>query len=142
MANINASTKHLPKFKKGQSGNPKGRPKLTLEERELRSLTIETYRDVIELALTGKREELRALVRDRNTPSIQAGVAKALLIAIDVGDAETLERFASRIVGKIPDVVIHEHNVRIQAQININQKILSLSDESLIKRLKKIDDAF
>ncbi len=97
---------HLKKhqFKKGESGNPKGSvPNPAL--RALRRLTQETYREVIELVLTGNLTDLKKMAENPETPAIQVGVAAAFMKAIKNGDYAVIERIAERIVGKIPDVI-------------------------------------
>lgn len=94
-------------WKKGQSGNPKGRPKGTTNviRQALRELTVETYREVIETVLKGNMAALQAIIDDPDTPVIQVGVAKAFMKAMKAGDYATIERIAERIVGKIPDEI-------------------------------------
>ena len=121
-------------FKPGQTGNPNGRPPLTKEQRALRTLTIERYREVIELALTGNLEELKAFIEDPDTPVIQVGVGTAILTAIKKGDASVLETFAARIVGKIPD----EIKITSNSNVNVNAGIAVLTDEQVKERLRKI----
>ena len=121
-------------FKKGVSGNPKGRPPLTAVQRALRELTLETYREVIKTALTGNIADLKELAENPDTPAIQVGVATAIMRAIKDGDPSVLERFAARIVGKIPD------DIRITSTSDVNMKAqLALVDDAEIKaRLIKI----
>lgn len=91
-------------FKPGQSGNPKGSLPNPIT-RALKALTVETYREVIELVLTGNLDALQVMIKDPKTPAIQVGVATAFVKAIQNGDYAVIERIAERIVGKIPDVV-------------------------------------
>lgn len=109
---------HLPpvetRFQKGVSGNPGGR-KVDPIKKALRNLTRESFREVIELALTGNVKELRLLIKDPTTTAIQLGVATSLLRAIQRGDWGTIEAIATRIVGKIPD----ELKVTGQTEISV-----------------------
>lgn len=118
-------------WKPGQTGNPNGRPTLTKEQRAMRALTLTSYREVIELALTGNLEELKAFAQDPDTPVIQVGVATAILRAIKNGDAGVLEMFAARIIGKIPEVI----NVN---NTNTPTTISNLSETQLEERLRRI----
>lgn len=126
------STKHLDKtkFKKGHSGNPKGRPPLNPIQKALKNLTIDTYREVIELVLTGNVQALKDMVENPNTPAIQVGVATSFMKAIKSGDYAIIERIAERIVGKIPDVV----NINSQSTskvITIDKEVLKLAMDEL-----------
>lgn len=90
-------------FKKGQTGNPNGRPPLNPAMKALRKITLDSYREVIELVMTGNMAELKAIVEDPNSTALQVGVARAFFNAIKKGDYAIIERIAERIVGKIPD---------------------------------------
>lgn len=96
--------KNLKPFKPGQSGNPGGVP-LNPIAKALKELTVQTYREVIELVLTGNIDALKAMIKDQKTPAIQVGVATAFMKAIQTGDYGVIERIAERIVGKIPDEI-------------------------------------
>lgn len=93
------------KFKKGKSGNPEGGRAHNPAIRALKNLTIETYREIIELVLTGNLAQLEKLIKDESSSALQVGVATAFAQAIKAGDYEVIERIAERIVGKIPEVI-------------------------------------
>lgn len=107
MTSERPQNKHLKPFKKGQSGNPKGKPKGRFNpiQRALKELTIDTYREVIELVLTGNEAAVQAILVDDDRSLLQKGVAKAFIKACKAGDYEVIERIAERIVGKIPDQI-------------------------------------
>ncbi len=131
------TTKHLKKhqFKPGApSANPHGRPPLTPAQKALRKLTLQSLQDVIEMALTGNIEELKALAQEPNTPALQVGVATAILRAIKDGDPAVLERFAERIVGKIPDRL----HLSGEVDLTVDAQIAIASDAELEERLKRI----
>jgi hypothetical protein len=100
-------TEHLKptQFKKGQSGNPNGRPPLNPIQRALKELTVDTYREVVELVLTGNLDSLKEIAESKTAAAIQVGLARAFLKAIKEGNHEVIERMAERIVGKIPDQI-------------------------------------
>jgi hypothetical protein len=110
-------------FKKGQSGNPHGRiPNPALKA--LRKLTIESYREVIELVMTGNMAELKSIVEDPKSTALQVGIARAFFNAIKKGDYAIIERIAERIVGKIPDQINikSENNTKIAATVSMFDK--------------------
>ena len=122
------------KFKPGVSGNPNGRPPLNPIQRVLRDLTIETYGRVIKAALTGNADALKAIVTDNKSSVVEVTVATSLLHSIKTGDPTVLERFAERIVGKIPEVIKID-----STNLNLNAK--SAIDMVKIKAaIKKFDD--
>jgi hypothetical protein len=94
------------RFKKGQVANPEGgRAHKKPIDLKLRKLTLETYREIIELVLAGDRTELIERAKDPKTPALEAGIITSVLKAIKNGDYSVIERIAERIIGKIPDVV-------------------------------------
>jgi Family of unknown function (DUF5681) len=125
------TTKHLPKWQKGQSGNPKGRtPNAAIKA--LRNLTVETYRTVVEIVLTGDIVALKEMAANESIPAIQVGVARAFLKAIKDGDYGIIERIAERIVGKIPDVV------HVNQNTNMTATVAQVTDEVLKERIAKL----
>lgn len=114
--------KNLKNFPKGVSGNPAGRKPLTEAQRALRTLTIEKYKEVIELALTGTFDELKKFAdnKDGTGSAIEVGIARILVRAINEGDASVFETFAARIVGKIPDQLVVNSTNTNTSSTNVN----------------------
>lgn len=131
-------TKHLKpfQFKPGQTGNPLGGKLMNPAIRALSKLTVEIYREVIELALTGNVDALHAVADHPDTPAIQVGIAKALLRAINEGDYTIIERLAEKLVGKTPDniniMAIHGHM--------LNPKIAQFDETQLKEAIKKLEE--
>lgn len=111
------------KFQPGVSGNPNGRPKLTPLQREARTLTLESLRNVIEVVLTGTLQDLKELIEDPKTPAVQVGIATAILKSIKSGDPTVLERFCERLVGKIPDKIEVINNTQINQQVTVIDRV-------------------
>lgn len=122
--------KNLKPFKKGQIGNPKGRPKGShnIIRQALRELTVDTYREVIETVLKGNTAALQEIINNPDTPVIQVGVAKAFLKAMKAGDYAVIERIAERIVGKIPDE-INLISKNLNANVNLPTESAVTQDE-------------
>lgn len=117
--------KPLPKeaepfmFKPGVSGNPEGARAHNPVTKALKNLTIETYRQVIDLVLTGNIEDLLKMSKSKTIPAIQVGVAVAFVKAIERGDYAVIERIAERIVGKIPDELkVTSNNINTHSLID------------------------
>jgi hypothetical protein len=114
------------RFKKGQSGNPLGSKLHNPITRALKKLTIETYREVIELVMSGNNAALEKMIKNPKTSALQVGIATAFQKAIKAGDYGVIERIAERIVGKIPD----ELNVNSK---NLNANLISAIDPVKLK---------
>lgn len=129
-----AQLKNLKPAKKGEIRNPEGGRTHNPLTKALKKLTIETYREVIELALTSNIKALKEIAEHPKTPAVQVGVAFALIGAVKKGDWEVLEKIASRIVGKIPD------------QLNVvsqNHVAVAIVDEAKMKEsLKKLKEEY
>lgn len=91
------------RFKAGNKSNPLGAKAHNKAVLAARRLTVDTYREVIELVLQGNLADLKEMAENPNTPALQVGVAVAFMKAIKTGDYNVIERIAERIVGKIPD---------------------------------------
>lgn len=130
--------KHLQphQFKPGQSGNPEGARAHNPITKALKNLTVATYREVIELVLTGNLDALKDMVHDPKSSSLQVGIAKAFAKAIENGDYGVIERIAERIVGKIPDELnVNSNN---NSNVNMNAAVAVVTDEELKARMARI----
>lgn len=90
-------------FKKGQSGNPKGGPKIPDTMKKLKSLTEAELVEVGTVLLKGKLSELKALAKDPHTTVIQAMVAGMALKAISRGDSPAFNAIMDRLLGKVKE---------------------------------------
>lgn len=116
---------HLKKhqFKPGQSGHPEGRPQLSPEARALKKLTLKRYRKVIKIALTGTYKDLKKFAEDETNSTVELGVARLLIRAINKGDTATFETFTGRIVGKIPDVIEISGEISAKHKVKVDVKL-------------------
>lgn len=117
MSNPNPSPK--TRFKKGQITNPNGQSGGLRSE--LKKLTLDTYRDIIQMVVTGDVEALQQIIKDPKQPAIKVAVATSFAIAMKKGDFETVELILSRLIGKVPDV-IRVHNTGSIATTELNKK--------------------
>lgn len=116
------SADHLKKhkFKKGQSGNPDGARAHDPLTKALRSVTLDSYREIIELVMTSDLKAIKAIAENPKSTGLQVGIAVSFLKAIKNGDYTVIERIAERIIGKIPDVIKVDSN--INAKVNVIDK--------------------
>ena len=116
------SAAHLKKhqFKKGApSANPQGARLQDPAIRALKKLTIESYREIIELVLQENIEGLQEMIKHPATSALQVGIATCFLKALKNGDYSVVERIAERIIGKIPEELkVTSHNMNL----NLNAK--------------------
>lgn len=115
------------RFKPGQSGNPKGKPKGAMSvaiPKVLKQVTLKIYEELIELVVSGNVKALRKMEKDPEVSVLQVAIARSFRRALLAGDWDTIERILQRLVGKIPD------------ELNINSKNLNLNANGAIDRDK------
>jgi hypothetical protein len=100
---------HLPKFKKGQSGNPKGRPPDMLGKK-MRQLTAEEFAEIANLIIKGSIEELRAIAKDDSQSALRVMIAAVAVKTIQKGDMNALDTLLNRLVGKVKEHVEHTNS--------------------------------
>jgi hypothetical protein len=122
-------------FKKGSSGNPGGRRKDDKVLGELRRLSVESYRQAIELIVTGSKAEVQALATQTDS-MLHAAIAHCFVKAVSRGDFDVVDRILGRVIGKIPDVIhmtsTQEHSGEVALKVE--------PDEKLMARIAKIMD--
>lgn len=91
------------KWKKGQSGNPKGSKPLPEDVKVARKLTqVEFERICVNLfCMSSKR--MSEVVKDPETPVLTALVARILLKGINESSRVELNYFIERFLGKVPE---------------------------------------
>lgn len=124
-------TKHLKKhqFKKGApSANPRGAQLHNPAIKALKKLTIESFREIIELVVKSDLAAIKAIAEDPTTSGLQVGIAVAFLKAIKNGDYGVIERIAERIVGKIPDELkVTSNNTNLHGAIDKDKLKVALA---------------
>lgn len=136
----NPNPKPPPKhgqIKKGEVRNPIGgrahNPLQQLLSLRTKKITIDRFREIIELVVSGNIKELTELIKHPQTPVLQIGLATAFLKAMKAGDYSTIERMIERLVGKIPE------QINLVSQ-NMNANVTVPTESPLTK--EEIDAAY
>lgn len=95
-------------FKKGQSGNPGGRPKIPEHLRKVPLLTDQALKYTISMYFEMTCAELEKARYDKKTKSLDAAVITMIQKAINEGDYYTLDGLFNRVVGKVTDKIEHK----------------------------------
>lgn len=94
-------------FKKGQSGNPKGRAKTPPDVKGAKALTeVEFYR-IVNKYLYNPRATLKAASDDPNTPIIELLIGNIIAKAVSGGDERRLNFIMERLLGKVKEQHVH-----------------------------------
>lgn len=101
-------------FKKGQTGNPNGRPRLSPEIKAIRKLSAEYIREIADMILMEDWAMLQEVSNSSTVPPIQRLYAKALLVAERRGDISALEQFLNRAIGKVKEHVEHSGKITLE----------------------------
>jgi hypothetical protein len=111
------------KFQKGQSGNPKGRPKKFVTTLKRQGYKLSEINDAINILLECGKAELENVVKGNHTV-LEINIAAAILADIKQGRVVTLETILSRVYGRPKN--------EIQANINAtgNVKLILPDNET------------
>ncbi len=122
---------HLRPWKKGQSGNPTGMPRIPDYLRGIASLTQLEVVKVISKYARMTRAELQIAATDANTPMLEVAIASVFAQAAKNGDYTRLSFLLDRAIGKVP--VIEPTDEEAAALKDIRD----LSDQELLRLVKE-----
>lgn len=95
-------------FKPGQTGNAKGRPKLSSDVKRVRSLTGEQLKAIGDVLLLGNKERLEEILNSPRSNLLDIWLASVAKKGISKGDMYSLNELLNRLVGKVTDKVEHK----------------------------------
>lgn len=93
------SNQNLVKWKKGQSGNPNGRPKKFTSYLIQNGYKLSEVNDAIQSLLSLTEEELLEIQEDKNATILERTVVNALMRSMKNGSLYSLETLLSRVYG-------------------------------------------
>jgi hypothetical protein len=91
-------------FKKGVSGNPKGRPPSALNP-AFKRIAYADLTDLASMIVGNEIETIREFVKERKGRGLQYALASAFIRAADSGDIFALDKFLDRLVGRVPNTL-------------------------------------
>lgn len=92
-----------PGWKKGQSGNPKGKPKIPEDVKAARKLTQIEFERICANLFNMSTTRLSEVIKDPHTPVLTALVARILEKGIHESSRVELNYFVERFLGKVPE---------------------------------------
>lgn len=128
--------KLMPKWKKGQSGNPLGGKLHDPDLKRLKNLTKAELVDVGNLIIRGSYMELEKLSKDPKESALRRMVAAQAMRAINSGDTHAFEAILNRLVGKVKDEIMQ------QMEIRTPQVIVTLPDNGRSAKSEEPEDDY
>jgi len=95
-----AKEDNLKPFKKGQSGNPKGRPKKWVSTLRDSGYKMSEVRDCILVMMAMTMDELKDAFENKNATALEKTVAGAIRKSITKGSLYSMETLMDRVFGK------------------------------------------
>ena len=112
-------------FKKGQSGNPNGRPKKFTSTLKSMGYKNSEVADSIQSMLAMTLEELKDIYQNPESTVLEKTVAGAIKKSIEKGDLHSIEILLSRVFGKPKELV------KIDSPVPENSPLRQLTLEEL-----------
>lgn len=95
------------KFKKGESGNPNGRPRKWISELKEKGYKPSEVNDCILVMLSMTLEELAEVYKNQKATIMEKTVANALKKSLEKGSLYSLDTLLNRAVGKPKESIDH-----------------------------------
>lgn len=107
-----------PAWKKGESGNPKGRPRSRVAEfrvkimgkagaKKFYGISATEVTEWYEFLLTADISELKALAAEETTPALAKTYARAIITDMNAGKTTTIDKISEKLYGKAIQRVEH-----------------------------------
>jgi len=125
----NPIPKQLTPWKKGQSGNPNGRPKLPAHLKDIPSLTADEVNKIMSKYTRMTLPELEQVIADRKAPALEMAICSNLIKSIQSGEYANLNFVLDRSVGKVTE----------KSEIAVSPKGISDDDLDLIPKEKLVE---
>lgn len=104
-------------FKKGQSGNPRGRPVEPPELKLMKRLTRQELVEVGELIIMGDVGTLKKLRGDDSCTVLKGMFISVCMKILRDGDMEKFDKLMSRFIGKVKDELDVNHSGEVQGRV-------------------------
>lgn len=119
-----------PRWKKGESGNPNGRPRkfvCALKDIGYRQSEIN---DTIQAMMSMTIDELKGVWEDKNATVLEKTIAGAIKKSIEKGSLYSIETLLTRVYGKPKEQIEQktEHNGQVSVNVNVKHSEIPLTN--------------
>lgn len=95
-------------FKKGQTGNPNGRPTVPKEIREFKKLTAQQVEEIVSTLLYATETDIKDLLANPEASQLKRIVASILMATFESGNMTQFDQLLNRVIGKPKETIRHE----------------------------------
>lgn len=89
-----------PRWKPGESGNPKGRPKKPVLQLKVEGYKLHEINDTIQMMVSLTADELKKIWENPNSTILERTIASSLKKGIEKGNLDSVETLLNRVYGK------------------------------------------
>lgn len=109
------------KFKKGQSGNPNGRPRKYVSTLRESGYKLSEINDCIQVMMAMTVDELKEAFENKNATVLEKTIAAAIKKSIEKGSLYSIETLLSRVYGKPKEQVDMNVDADVVVTMNLNR---------------------